>query len=213
MFLALRTPTDVKSLRSFLGLASYYRRFVLNFSKVAGPLHALTKEDVPYEWSDTCQDSFESLKTLLTTAPILCYPDFQQSFILETDTSGCGLGAGAGRWTGTHSICQSSLQKHERNYGITELEGLGVVWAVRHFHTYLYAHRCIVYTDHEALKSFLNTQPSGKLARWGMALQEMDPVKRRQKECERRSLVQIPNAFDNRRPSYPGSIGCTHRQN
>ena len=68
-----------------------------------------------------------------------------------------------------------SLQKHERNYGITELEGLGVVWAVRHFRTYLYGHHCTVYTDHEALKSLLNTpQPSGKLARWGMALQEMD---------------------------------------
>ena len=68
-----------------------------------------------------------------------------------------------------------SLQKHERNYGITELEGLGVVWAVRHFRTYLYGHHCTVYTDHEALKSLLNTpQPSSKLARWGMALQEMD---------------------------------------
>ena len=65
-----------------------------------------------------------------------------------------------------------SLQKHEKNYGITELEGLGVVWAAR---PYLYGHHCTVFTDHEALKSLLNTpQPSGKLARWGMALQELD---------------------------------------
>ena len=68
-----------------------------------------------------------------------------------------------------------SLQKHECSYGITELEGLGVVWAVKHFRPYLYGHICVVYTDHEALKSLLNTpQPSGKLARWGMALQELD---------------------------------------
>ena len=68
-----------------------------------------------------------------------------------------------------------TLLKHERSYGITELEGLGVVWTVKHFRAYLYGHPCIVYTDHEALKSLLNTQqPSEKLARWGMALQEMD---------------------------------------
>ena len=70
-----------------------------------------------------------------------------------------------------------SLQKHERNYGVTELEGLGVVWAVKHFRAYLYGHKCTVYTDHQALKSLLNTpQPSGRLARWGMALQELDLV-------------------------------------
>ena len=64
---------------------------------------------------------------------------------------------------------------HECNYGATELEALGVVWAVKHFRSYLYGHRCDVYSDHEALKSLLNTpQPSGRLARWGMALQELD---------------------------------------
>lgn len=64
---------------------------------------------------------------------------------------------------------------YEQNYGITELEGLGIVWAVKHFRPYLYGHKCSVYTDHEALKSLLNTlHPSGKLARWGLALQELD---------------------------------------
>ena len=73
------------------------------------------------------------------------------------------------------AFASRTLQKHEKNYGITELEGLGVVWAVKHFQPYIYGHHCIVYTDHEALKSLLNTpQPSGKLARWGLALQEMD---------------------------------------
>ena len=68
-----------------------------------------------------------------------------------------------------------ALLKHEKNYSITELEGLGVVWAVKHFRPYLYGNQCLVYTDHQALKSLLNTpHPSGKLARWGLALQEMD---------------------------------------
>ena len=75
----------------------------------------------------------------------------------------------------TYLICQPNLQNHERNYGITELEGQGVIWAVKHFRPYIYGHHCVVYTDHEALKSLLNTpQPSGKLARWGLALQKMD---------------------------------------
>ena len=174
------TPTDVKSLRSFMGLASYYRRFVPGFSKVAGPLHALTKKDVAFVWSPECQQAFDHLKELLTAAPVLTFPDFQRPFILETDASGCGLGAvlaqehpdGAVR---PIAYASRSLQKHERNYGITELEGLGVVWAVKHFRPYLYGHKCSVYTDHEALKSLLNTpHPSGKLARWGLALQELD---------------------------------------
>ena len=68
-----------------------------------------------------------------------------------------------------------SLQQHEKNYGITELEGLAVVWSAKHFRHYLYGHKCEVYTDHEALKALLNIpRPSGKLARWGMALQELD---------------------------------------
>ena len=73
------------------------------------------------------------------------------------------------------AYASQSLLKHEKNYGINELEGLRVVWAVKHFCPYLYGNPCVVYTDHQALKSLLNMpQPSGKLARCGMALQEMD---------------------------------------
>ena len=74
-------------------------------------------------------------------------------------------------------ICFASrmLQTHEANYGVSELEALAVVWAVKHFRVYLYGHTCDVYTDHEALLSLLNTpHPSGRLARWGLALQELN---------------------------------------
>ena len=157
-------PKDVRVLRSFLGLASYYRRFVPNFSRVAGPLHPRTKKNVPYVWGMSVRIQ---LKELLNTTPILCYPNFQRPFILETDASGCGLGAQVQNDELVRPIAYAScsLQKHERNYSITELEGVGIVWAVRHFRTYLYGHHCVVYTDHAALKSLLNTpQPSGKLA-------------------------------------------------
>ena len=174
------TPVDTKTLHSFLGLASYYRRFVPGFSIVAGPLHSLIKKDVPFIWTTECQTAFSRLKNMLTSSSNLAYPDFSQPFVLETDASVAGLGAVLAQRTtdGTPrpiAYASRSLQRHERNYGITELEGLGVVWAVKHFRPYLYGHQCEVFTDHVALKSLLNTpQPSGKLARWGMAIQELD---------------------------------------
>ena len=174
-------PRDVKSLRSFLGLASYYRsRFIPKFSSVAGPLYPLTKKDAVYEWDKGCQEAFEKLKQLLTEAPVLAFPDFSREFILETDTSGAGLGAvlaQKGEDGASRPIAHASrtIQPHERNYGVTELEALAIVWSVKHFRHYLYGHRCEVFTDHEALKSLLNTpHPSGKLARWGLAIQELD---------------------------------------
>ena len=174
------TPVDVKTLRSFLGLASYYRRFIPNFSKVAGALHTLTKKDADFIWTPECQLAFDGLKRLLTTSPVLAFPDFSKPFLLETDASGTGLGAVLAQTQEDGTVrpiayASRTLQKHERNYGVTELEGLGVVWAVKHFRPYIYGHPCEIYTDHEALKSILNTpQPSGKLARWGMAIQELD---------------------------------------
>ena len=174
------TPADVKSLRSFLGLASYYRRFIPNFAKVAGPLHALTKKDVEYVWTPQCQEVFRKLKELLTSSPVLVFPNFDIPFLLETDASHQGLGAVLAQTQSDGTVrpiayASRSLQPHEKNYGITELEGLGIVWAVKHFRPYLYGYPCDIYTDHEALKSLLNTpQPSGKLARWGMAIQELD---------------------------------------
>ena len=204
---AVKQFADVKGLRSFVGLVLYYRRFVPDFSKVAGPLRALTRKDVPFVWSSECQRSFDRLKELLTNAPVLCYPDFKRPFILETDASRCGLGAVLAQEQADGNVrpiayASRSLQKHESNYGVTELEGLGVVWAVRHFRPYLYGHRCMVYTNHVALKSLLNTpQPSGKLARWGMALQEMDLTilhrsGKRNVNADVLSRLPLPSAVD-----------------
>ena len=173
-------PGDVKTLQSFLGLASYYRRFISGFSVLANPLFTLTKKDVDYVWSPACQEAFQSLKKQLTEAPVLAFPNFNQGFLLDTDASGLGLGAVLAQKQEDGSVrpvayASRTLQPHERNYGVTELEALGVVWAVKHFRHYLYGHHCDVFTDHEALKSLLNTpHPSGKLARWGLALQEVD---------------------------------------
>ena len=100
--------------------------------------------------------------------------------MFETDASGAGLGVVLAQKQEEGLVqpiayASRTLQPHEKNYGVTELEALGAVWAVKHFRPYLYGYSCHLYTDHEALKSLLNTpHPSGKLARWGLALQEVD---------------------------------------
>ena len=156
------TPQDMKALKSFLGLTSYYRRFVPLFSSVAKPLYALTRKETPFIWSAGCDAAFARLRVLLTEAPVLTYPQFDRDFLLETDASGAGLGAVLSQNQNDDTIrpisyASRTLQPHEQNYGISELEALGVVCAVKHYRHYLYGHGCIVFTDHEALKSLLNT--------------------------------------------------------
>ena len=89
------TPTDVTSIRQFLGLASYYRRFVPNFARIASPLHSLTRKNTNFVWTEACEAAFCELKRALVSAPVLAYPMFGdgRSFILETDASYIGLGA------------------------------------------------------------------------------------------------------------------------
>ena len=86
-------PTDLKALRSFLGLTSYYHRFIPNFSVVAQPMYKLTRKNMPYQWTGGCKEAFVRLKGALTRAPVLAYPRFEEDFHLETDASGEGLGA------------------------------------------------------------------------------------------------------------------------
>ena len=118
-------PTNVGALRSFLGLASYYRRFILGFSTVANPLFALTKKGVEFVWSPACADAFQQLKDRLVEAPVLTFPNFNQGFLLDTDTSGVGLGAVLSQKQEDGMIrpvayASQTLQPHERNYGATE---------------------------------------------------------------------------------------------
>ena len=172
-------PKTATEVRSFLGLAGYYRRYVKGFAAIAAPLHALTRKDVVFHWSEDCQTAFDQLKTRLTTSPITAFPDFSQEFRLYTDASTAGLGAilAQVRDGKERIICCASraLNKAEKSYPATKLECLAIVWAVAKFCPYLMAMPFEVFTDHYALQ-WLKTMRTGSalLHRWSAALEEYD---------------------------------------
>lgn len=166
------TPSCSKDLSSFLGLASYYRRFVPNFASIAAPLFCLTRKGKEFHWTSDCQHAFECLKALLTAAPILAYPDFTRPFVLDTDASDTGIGAvlsqvhDDGR---EHVIAYGShpLTKSQRNYSTTRKELLAVVTFVESFRHYLLYKPFTIRTDHGSLQWLHNfKEPNGQLARW-----------------------------------------------
>ena len=164
-------PESVKTVRQFVGLVSYYRRFIRGFVKIAEPLHALTRKDAAFEWSTDCQQAFDTLKKSLTVSPVLAYPNFAESFRLETDACVKGLGTVLSHTQSGQiqpvAYASRALSDLEKRYAVTDLETLAVVWALNHFHAYLYEHDVVVYTDHSAVKAVLETRsPSVKHAGW-----------------------------------------------
>ena len=165
------TPQAVSDVRRYLGLASYYCRFIPNFSRITRPLHQLTCKGAEFVWSPECESAFRELKERLTTSPVLAYPDFSRAFILETDASVQGIGALLSQRQEDqrlHPIAYASraLSPVEQRYSITELETLAVVWAISHFHHYLYGNSVTIFTDHTAVKAVLETaNPTAKHAK------------------------------------------------
>ena len=172
-------PTSQKQLQSFLGLASYYRRFIKGFALVAAPLHALTNKGREWIWTQECSEAFFELKKQLMSAPILSYPNFHLQFVVDTDASGEGLGAVLAQMVGgrEHVLAYASrvLTRNERKYCATRREMLALVWAVHHFRPYLYGKEFQIRTDHNCLKWLLSfKEPEGQVARWLEALAEFN---------------------------------------
>jgi hypothetical protein len=175
------TPSTVKELQRVIGLCSYYRRYIKDFADIAGPLYALiseTKGKKLEQWEKAHAEAYTTLlQKLIEPGLVLALPDFSggSTFVLETDASGVAIGAvlqQLGR-----PICYASrrLSKHERHYGISELECLAVVWAVKLFRLYLLGRKFTVVTDHAALQWLLKLKdPVGRLARWAVYLQVFD---------------------------------------
>lgn len=135
------TPTTLRQVRQFLGVASWYRRFIADFSAKVAPLTRLMRKNARWAWTATEEEAFRSIRKALTTAPVLACPDFNQPFTLQTDASTLGLGAVLTQNLdgGECVIAYASrtLNQAEKNYSATELECLAVVWGIRRMRDYL----------------------------------------------------------------------------
>ncbi|GJU16612.1 reverse transcriptase domain-containing protein [Tanacetum coccineum] len=182
-------PTSVKGVRSFLGHAGFYRRFIQDFSKIARPMTHLLEKDTPFIFSKECIEAFEILKKKLTEAPILVAPDWDLPFEIMCDASDFAVGAVLGQRKTKHfqpiHYASKTMTDAQAHYTTTEKELLAVVYAFEKFRSYLVLSKTIVYTDHSALKYLLAKQDAKpRLLRWILLLQEFDVIIRDKKGAE-----------------------------
>ena len=171
----LRNKTQVRSL---LGLAGYYRKFVDNFASLTAPLSDLTKNGKPYtvQWNEDLQERFEEIKSRLCNAPVLKLPDFDKDFVLRTDASATGLGAVLlqkhGETMFPIAYASKKLTGAPKSYATVEKECMAIVWAIDKFSGYLYGRSFTLQTDHHPL-TYLNSAKSTnpRLMRWALKLQ------------------------------------------
>ncbi|CAL8116809.1 unnamed protein product [Prunus armeniaca] len=185
----LPSPTSVREVRSFLGHAGFYRRFIKDFSKISTPLCRLLQKDVPFVFDDECEKAFNYLKELLTSAPIIVPPDWSLLFELMCDASDYALGAVLGQRKDKkpHVIYYASrtLNDAQLNYSTTEKELLAVVFALDKFRSYLLCTKVIIYSDHAALKYLLTKKEAKpRLIRWMLLLQGFDVEISDKRGCE-----------------------------
>ena len=178
------TPTSVKDVRSFLGLASFYRKFIRHFSEIAAPLTDLTKKGraevwSPEVWGEKEDTAFTNLKMAMVTAPLLQLPDFDREFTVTTDASEVSVGAILQQdfGKGLQPVCYDSrkLNPTECRYSAYEQELLGIVWAVGKWRHYLAGSHFTIQTDHDSLKNLPN-QPAvnRRVWKWVQVLQGYD---------------------------------------
>jgi hypothetical protein len=145
-------PTTVTQVRSFLGLAGFYRRFVRDFSTIAAPLHELTKNGVPFRWGPSQQKSFDALKSKLTQAPLLQLPDFDRTFELECDVSGIGIGGVLIQGGKPVALFSEKLHGPTLNYSTYDKELYALVRVLQTCQHYLWSKEFVIHSDHESLK-------------------------------------------------------------
>jgi ribonuclease HI len=162
-----KAPKDVRGIKSFIGMAGYYRRFIEGFSKIARPLTALLSKKVEFKWTLACQESFEMLKQKLTTAPVLVLPDVHKPFSVYCDASYTGLGCVLMQEGKVVAYSSRQLKVHEKNYPTHDLELAAVVHALKTWRHYLYGQKCDIYTDHKSLKYiFTQSELNMRQRRW-----------------------------------------------
>ncbi|MFS7997762.1 putative nucleotidyltransferase, Ribonuclease H [Helianthus anomalus] len=145
------TPKSVIEIRSFLGLAGYYRRFIADFSKIVVPLTTLTQREKPFVWGPEQEESFLTLKNILCNAPVLTLPDGNDDFVVYCDASNRGLGCVLMQRDKVIAYASRQLKVHEKNY-TTDLDLGAVIFALKIWRHYLYGTKCVVFTDHRSLQ-------------------------------------------------------------
>ncbi|KAD6796141.1 hypothetical protein E3N88_07037 [Mikania micrantha] len=167
-----KTPTEI---RSFLGLAGYYRRFISNFSRIAVPLTFLTQKDKPYEWGPKQEEAFQTLKQKLCDALVLTLPDENDDFVVYCDASNLGLGCVLMQRGNVVAYASRQLKIDEKNYTTHDLELGAVVFALKIWRHYLYGTKCVVFTDHKSLQHILNQKELNmRQQRWVELLNDYD---------------------------------------
>ncbi|WVZ58371.1 hypothetical protein U9M48_008650 [Paspalum notatum var. saurae] len=170
-----KQPETVTKIQSFLGLAGYYRCFIKDFSKTTKPMTSLMKKNAKYVWSPKCEEAFQALKKLLTSAPVLAQPDVTKPFDVYCDVSGNGLGCVLMQEGRVIAYGSRQLRKHEAIYPTHDLELAIVVHALKIWRHYLLGNTCHIYTDHKSLKYIL-TQPKLNMRqrRWLELIKDYD---------------------------------------
>jgi hypothetical protein len=162
-----KAPKDIQGIKSFIRMASCYRRFIEGFSKIARPMTALLAKKVEFKWTPACQESFEMLKQKLTTAPVLVLPDVHKPFSVYCDASYTGLGCVLMQEGKVVAYSSQQLKVHEKNYLTHDLELATVVHALKTWRHYLYGQKCDIYTDHKSLKYiFTQSELNMRQRRW-----------------------------------------------
>jgi ribonuclease HI len=162
-----KAPKDVRGIKSFIGMAGYYRRFIEGFSKIDRPMTTLLAKNVEFKWTPACQESFETLKKKLTTSPVLILPDVHKPFSVYCDASYTGLGCVLMQEGRVVTYLSRQLKVHEKNYPTHDLELAAVVHALKTWRHYLYGQKCDIYTDHKSIKYiFTQSELNMRQQRW-----------------------------------------------
>lgn len=172
-------PKNLKELQRFLGMASYFRKFIRNFAKKAAPLHQLCRKNVNFTWSKQCQEAFETLKNALITAPVLAYPNFAKKFYISVDASNYAVGAYISNEPPSNDrpieYFSKALSTAQQNYATTHKELLAIILAIEKFQHYIWGKHFVIHTDHQALTYLFSQNKVGsRLLRWKLLLAEYD---------------------------------------
>jgi hypothetical protein len=168
-------PRTVHQVRSFLGMAGYYCRFIPDFSRISKPITELLKTQVKFVWSPECDKAFHTLKKFLTTAPILAQPDIEKPFDVYCDASGTGIGCVLMQEGRMIAYASQQLKRHEEHYPTDDLELAAFVHALKIWHHYLLGNTCHIYTDHKSLKYiFTQADLNMRQRRWLELIKDYD---------------------------------------